>query len=130
MKTMVAFLILVLASALAASAGQEQVSAENLEQLRQRFEEIRKRLDLTPEQAEQVRPVLVEELQKLKALQDKYAAGNQNLRARLEALRDLRDIRSATNAKLQKILSKEQMDEMEEIREEWREQFRERGAAR
>src|SRR5215471_13993381 len=75
---------------------------------------------------EQVRPILIDELQQLRAVQQKYNAGDQNRRANLRMARELRDIQSSTDDKLGKILSKKQIDEMKKIREELRQERRER----
>jgi hypothetical protein len=125
-KTIAAVLTLLLASAMTASAGQAKESQVNAEQVRERLEQIKVRLELTPQQVEQIRPVLEEEVQKLKAVRDKYSGREPNVRTRLQIARELRDIQSAGDEKLQKILSKKQMEEMKKIREEFREELRER----
>ena len=101
-------------------------SQQPLEQVRQRLEQIKDRLQLTPEQIEQVRPILVDELQQFRAVQQKYADDDQNRRGRLKMARELRDVQSSADDKLKKILSKQQMDEMKKIREELRQERRER----
>jgi len=101
-------------------------SQQPLEQVRQRLEQIKDRLQLTPEQIEQVRPILIEELQQFRAVQQKYAEDDQNRRGRLKMARELRDVQSSADDKLKKILSKQQMDEMKKIREELRQERRER----
>jgi t-SNARE complex subunit (syntaxin) len=113
----------------AQTQGQTQ---PQMEQARERLQQIKDRLQLTPEQAEQVRPVFVEEIQQLKAVRDKYKSddGDQNRRAKLKIAREMRGIQKATDDKLQKILSAQQMDEMKKLREEWRQQMRDRTAQR
>ena len=95
------------------------------EQVQERLRKFKERLELTPEQVEQVRPVLMEEMEKLKAARDKHS-GDQNRRGRLKMARELRSIQDSTDEQLRKILSKKQMDELKKIREETRQQFRER----
>ena len=102
------------------TAGQDGNRQQNLEEIRQRLEEIKGRLNLTPEQIEQVRPVLVDEVQKLRALGEKYNEGSQNRRTRLRMARELREIQDSADEKLRKILSKKQMEELKKIREESR----------
>lgn len=100
-------------------------------QARQRLEEMQQRLQLTPEQVEQVRPILVEEMQQFKELRGRSSgSADQNRRARLKMGRELRDIQKSTDKKLEKVLSKPQMDELKKLREEWRQQLRERAAER
>jgi hypothetical protein len=109
---------------------QAQATQPQMEQARERLQQIKDRLQLTPEQAEQVRPVFVEEIQQLKAVRDKYKSddGDQNRRAKMKMGREMRGIQKATDDKLQKILSAQQMDQMKKIREEWRQQMRDRTA--
>ena len=109
----------------AALPGQEAPESPNREQAIERLQKIKDRLQLTPEQTEQVRPVLMEEVQKLKAVRDK-SSGDQSRRSRLKMARELRGIQDSTDNKLRAILSKKQMDEMKKIREESRQQFKER----
>jgi len=110
----------------AIQAAQEKARQPDPEQLRERLEQIKSRLKLTPEQVEQIRPVLRQELQKLKTVRDKYNGRDQNRRTRLQMARELRDIQGAADDQLRKILSKKQMEEMKKIRQEWRQQVRDR----
>jgi len=87
------------------------------------------RLQLTPEQEEQVRPIFIDELRQLKALRDKYVnddADQGRRRGRLKMARELKDIQKATDDKLKPILTSPQMDELKKIRQEWRERASER----
>jgi hypothetical protein len=111
---------------LSAASPQDVSRQQTLEQVRQRLEQIKERLQLTPEQIEQLRPILVDELQQLRSVQQKYNSSDQNRRTRLRMARELRDIRNSTDARLQKILSRKQMEELKKIREELREERRDR----
>ncbi|MGE0863330.1 MAG: hypothetical protein AB7P34_05440 [Vicinamibacterales bacterium] len=119
----------VLLAATPAWAGQAAQPSQSAERAAQQLQAIKDRLALTPEQVELVRPVLVDEVQKLQALRDKYQGDRQNRRARLKAARELRDIQDAADERLKKILTKPQMDEMKKIREERRQQLRQRPRA-
>ena len=125
-NTVVAILVLLLASVVTELSGQRGNNTQTLEQVRQRLDEVKERLELTPEQVEKIRPVLVDELQKLRSVRDDYNEGNQNRRARLKTARQLRRIQGDADDKLKKILSKNQMKDLKKIREEWRQQSRER----
>jgi hypothetical protein len=113
------------------NAGQQQ---QQMERAKQRLQEVKDRLQLTPEQTDQIRPILMEEFQKLKAMRDKYGDGDgngsQRPRTRMKMGRELKSIQSETDDKLRTILSKQQMEELKKIREEWREQMRERASQR
>lgn len=98
---------------------------ERMERAQQRLQEAKERLKLTPEQEEQMKPIVMEEIRQLKAVRDKYA-GDPNRRSRMKMAREMRGIQSDTEGKIGKILSKEQMAEWKKMREEWRAQARER----
>lgn len=98
---------------------------QKMERAQERLQQIKDRLKLTPEQSEQVRPIVTEEFQQLKAIRDKHS-GDSNRRGKLKMAREMRDVQSASDAKLSKVLSKTQMDELKKMREEWRQQMRER----
>lgn len=124
MKHGVFVLALLLTSAAPAWARQDSRAPQQTEQIQQRIEELKERLDLTPEQIEQMRPVLEEELEKLKAVRAKYSGDSQSRGAKLRIARELRAVRSSADDRLRRILSKQQMDEMKKIREERRARLR------
>jgi hypothetical protein len=99
------------------------------DQARQRLEQIKERLKLTPEQVEQVRPIIADEMQKLKALRDSSSGGGSR-RDRMKMARELKRIQGDADDQLKKVLSKEQMNELKKIREERRQQLRERAGNR
>jgi periplasmic protein CpxP/Spy len=107
-----------------AAASQEQTAPAVPEQARQRLDQIKERLKLTPEQIEQVRPILADEVQKLKALRETSSGGGR--RDRLKKGREFKRIQEETDDRLEKVLSKDQMRELKKLREEWRQQIRER----
>lgn len=97
------------------------------EQARQRLEQIKERLQLTPEQIEQVRPILIDEVQKLKALRDSNPGGGSR-RDRLKMAREFKRIQDDADDRLKKVLTKEQMNELKKMREERRQELRGRAA--
>jgi hypothetical protein len=124
-KAIVTTFVLLLALLAPLSAQDPQAAPSNQARFQERLEKMKERLALTPEQTEQVRPVIKEEMEQLKALREKHQ-GDQGRRGRLKMAREFRDIQSATDEKLRAILSKTQMDELKKIREETRQELRER----
>ncbi len=61
----------------------------------------------------------------MKAVRDQYD-GDESRRGRLKMARELRHIQGSTDEELKKMLSKQQMEEWKKIREEARQQLRER----
>jgi hypothetical protein len=116
-----AVLVAVGAPALAAQDSTQDRAA----QARERFEQMKDRLQLTPEQVEKVRPVLLDEARQLQALRDEYRDGG-GRGARRKLAREARSIQSRTDDQLKTILSKSQMDEVKKIREERRQELRKR----
>lgn len=123
--TVVLVLTLLLAPALL--HGRAQDAPKKPEALQDRVEQLKDRLQLTPEQVEQVRPVLAEEFRQLQAIREKYAAGEGKRRARIKMGREMRGVLDAADEKLRKILSKSQMDQLEAMRKEARDRFRDAG---
>jgi isopropylmalate/homocitrate/citramalate synthase len=115
-----------LAAAHEQDAAPPQGAQAQAGQALERLEQLKARLKMTPEQVERVRPVLIEEAQKLKALREKADDTGESRRARRKLARELRAIQDRTDDQLKKVLSKEQMNELKKIREERREQLRDR----
>jgi Spy/CpxP family protein refolding chaperone len=108
------------------AVGQEPGAAQVMpDQARQRLEQIKERLTLTPEQVEQVRPIVSDEMQKLKALREKGSGGGSR-RDRMKMAREFKRIQDETDDRLKKVLSKEQMNELKKLREERKQELRER----
>jgi len=103
----------------------QQPNERDLDRLFERIDQVRSRLELTPQQVEQIRPILRDEFFKLRDLQDKYDDKDQNARTRLRMARELKDIQNDADDRLKKILTKKQMTELKKIREENREELRE-----
>lgn len=119
-------LVLALLSIVAAPAWARQDSgaSQQKERIEQRIDDLKERLALTPEQIEQIRPVLEDELRKAQAVRQKYSGSTQSRRTRLKMARELKEIQSSADDRLRKILTKEQMNELKKIREERRAQLR------
>jgi hypothetical protein len=103
----------------------QQPNDRDLDRLFERIDQVRARLELTPQQVEQIRPILRDEFFKFRDVQDKYDGQDQNARTRLRMARELKDIQDETDDRLKKILTKKQMSELEKIREENRKELRE-----
>ena len=123
MKTLVGILTVLLGTTFSALAGQPERDPQQLEREQQRLQEVKDRLSLTPEQAEQVRPVLAGMLQIMKAVRDDYGVENQSRRSRRRMARELRALRLHADERLKLILSKAQMEELRTIRKEWRDEI-------
>lgn len=134
MRIVVGTVILALAVLAPAAAGQNAGTPGNRDdqqRLQQRLEDIKRRLNLTDAQMEQIRPVLASEAEKLRAVLEKRGDGGQSRRDRRNMAKEVRAIRSDADDALKRILTKPQMAELEKVREEWRDEFRKRsGGAR
>jgi Spy/CpxP family protein refolding chaperone len=92
-----------------------------------RVEQFQTRLNLTPEQVAQIRPILEEEAAKLREIRAKYE-GSTTRRDRARMLRELRDVQQSIEKRITPILTKEQQAEWKKIREERRAELRDRAA--
>jgi hypothetical protein len=90
-----------------------------------RIEELKERLELTPEQETRLAPIIEARNAKLRELRSS-AGGDTSRRARMAALKQARKIQADFSAQIAPILTKEQQAEWEEIREEARAAAKER----
>lgn len=128
MKHSVLVLALLMMAAGPVWARQDGGTSQHKEQIQQRLDDIKERLALTPEQIEQIRPVLEDELRKAQAVRQKYSGSTQSRRARMKMARELKDIRASADERLRTILTKQQMDELKKIGAERRTQLRQKGS--
>ena len=94
-------------------------------EMQQRIAQAKQRLQLTPQQETQLRAILQEEAQKLRAIRDKYA-NDTTLQGRGARSRELQTVQEDLHAKLQGVLSPAQLDEWDRMAAERRAQARER----
>ena len=109
--------------------------AERQEELRQRLEAARARLDLTDEQVEQVRPILQSGFEAMLEVFEEHGIDIQDRsgsarRLRFRQLRrlqrDLQAVRERTIEDLDGVLSDAQLEVYKQIQEENRQEMRER----
>jgi uncharacterized coiled-coil DUF342 family protein len=84
-----------------------------------RIEELKERLQLTPEQESRLAPIIEARNSKLRELRSSME-GDSSRRARMAALKEARKIQADFSEKIAPILTKEQQAEWEKIREEFR----------
>jgi Spy/CpxP family protein refolding chaperone len=112
--------------ALAVSATDEDRIAAFLE----RAEQTKERLALTPEQEAQITPIMEDARDKRLTILEKYGFGNGtkpslSLRKKVALAKEMRAVRDETNDRLARHLTREQMQEYEEIQEENRARMKE-----
>jgi hypothetical protein len=109
----------------AALAQAPRANAPSAEEVQQRLADAKARLNLTPDQEEQLRPLLEEEGAKLRDIQAKYG-GTTSRQERRAALGEVRAVQQDFRAKVAGILTPEQLAEWDEMRGEARERLRQR----
>jgi hypothetical protein len=112
----------------ASQAGFGQAAADDgarREAVELRIEELKERLELTPEQESRLAPIIEARNVKLRELRSS-TGGDTSRRARMAALKEARKIQADFSAQIAPILTKEQQDEWEEIRKEVRAAAKER----
>jgi hypothetical protein len=117
----VAVLVLIAASGGAAAAQQAALDPAALQAA---LEDARSRLRLTSEQEAQLKPLLQERNQALKAIRDKYA-GDDSRRARRAMFREAQPVVENYQARVRTILDDTQYAEWEKMRAEARERLKE-----
>lgn len=123
MKRLVGILAMTLVTTLPALAAQPERDPQELALVRQRLREVEDHLSLTPEQAEQVGPVIAGMLLSMKDVRDDYGFEGQGRRSRRRMARELRAIRSYADERLKLFLSRAQIEELKSIRKDWRDEF-------
>lgn len=99
-------------------AGQGATAAQgDKAEVMQKLEKMSAALQLTPQQKQQVRPILMEEAPKLKALKSNTSLGP------LQKAMQMRQIADATDAKLKPVLTPQQYQTWEQIRAQERQQM-------
>ncbi len=83
----------------------------------QKLEKMSQALQLTPQQKQQIRPILMEEAPKLRALKENTSLGP------LQKAMQMRQIADATDAKLKPILTPSQYQTWEQMRAQERQQM-------
>jgi hypothetical protein len=116
---------LLLVGILGADIAHAQGAAARSPEVQQRIAQAKQRLQLTPQQETQLRAILQEEAQKLRAIRDKYA-NDSTLQGRGARSRELQTVQEDLHAKLQGVLSPAQFDEWDRMAAERRAQARER----
>ena len=121
---------MVLPPAAGAQAPKRQLTEEQRAQIEQRLDEIRTRLELTPEQEAKLQPILRASFEKRMALLKDSGLtedGQRPDRRQMRALRDeMNRLRKDTEAQVDTVLDERQMAEFRQVQDEMREQVRER----
>lgn len=89
-----------------------------------RIQETIDRLELTPEQVEQVRPILQREMEKARAVLQNLDRTSSSRREKRKMARELKAIRNDVDDQLKGILTPGQMAELQRIREDRRQKLK------
>jgi Spy/CpxP family protein refolding chaperone len=88
-----------------------------------RLEEYQQRLNLTPSQIEQIRPILEDEAAKLREIRSKHQ-GDTSRRGRRSLLRELRAVQQDAQTRIDPLLTPQQRAEWTKLRAERRDELR------
>lgn len=125
---------MVMAPTAGAQAPKRQLTDEQRAQIEQRMDEIRTRLELTPDQEARLQPILRASFEKRMELLKESGLTENGQRPDRQQMRALRDemtrLRKDTEAQVDTVLDERQMAEFREIQDEMREQLRERAQER
>ncbi len=119
------FLLFTLMLAMSGGAAAAQVTAPDPAAVQAAIAEAKARLKLTPAQEAQLKPLVEERTEKLKAIRDKHA-GDKSRRAKRDMYREARPVLDDYQDKVRAILTDEQEAEWEKMRAEARERLKER----
>ena len=113
----VALVAIAVCSAFAQAQSSSTGAKGDMSEAVAKLEKVSAQLQLTPAQKEQIRPILVEEFPKMKALKSNTTMPP------LQKARQLREISDETDARLKPILNPQQYAKWEQIRAEERQQM-------
>jgi class 3 adenylate cyclase len=102
-----------------------QATPPDSAQVEARMQEAKARLNLTPDQEAQLKPVMQERAQKMKGIRDKYA-GDSSRKAKRAMFKEARPVQEDYERKVRAILTDSQEAEWKKMREEARQQMKER----
>ncbi len=122
-------LLALLAAGVLVAAARPAIAADALSpEAAQRLAEAKARLNLTPEQEAQLRPLVEERNQKLKAIRDRHA-GDTSRSAKRAMFQEAKPVQADYEAKVRAILTDEQEKEWEAMRKEAMQRMREQHRA-
>lgn len=104
----------------------QSTPADNRERAEARIEELKQRLQLTPEQVERMTPVLRREAEQMREVLRHFDRDSASLREKRKVARQLKSIRDEAAKQLEPILTPAQRKEFARIREERAKELRER----
>ena len=123
MKTRVLWLcsmlaVVTLLGAVPAHAQSERPQI-NKEEVQKRIDEARARLNLTDDQVAAIRPLALQEAQKLRAMRARYGE-NPSRRDKYSMFQEAKSVADSFNAGMRKILNDDQMTIWRQMQDEWR----------
>ncbi len=130
MRLAVAFALAMSLGATLAWAQERPTRAEMEQQATKRMQEMRERLQLTDEQEEQVQPILAESAKRTREMLERYMSQGRSPSTMSQMREEMQKLQKENRAKLEEILSAEQLLEYDTIQQEWREERRRRMGGR
>jgi hypothetical protein len=105
--------------------GQQASSEDRAAQAAERMKQLQARLKLTPEQIEKLKPIVQQEIQELRAVRDKHASDTSR-RGRLSMAREMKGVQDKYDDSIGAVLTPEQIKEWKKIKEERKEQMKQK----
>ena len=112
-------------TALSVYAQQPASSEDRAAQAREKIAELQSRLKLTPEQIKTLKPIIQQEVQELRTVRDKHASDTSR-RGKLNMAREMKGVQDKYDDSITAILTPEQVQEWKKIKEERKQQMKEK----
>jgi Spy/CpxP family protein refolding chaperone len=116
-------------AAMTAFAQQPAASEDRAAQARERLAQIQSRLKLTPEQTEKLKPIVQKEVEELRAVRDKHASDTSR-RGKMNMLREMKGVQEKYQDQIAAVLTPEQMNEWKKIKEERKQEMKQKWGSR
>jgi Spy/CpxP family protein refolding chaperone len=110
-------------------AQQPAVSEERAAQSRERTAQLQARLKLTPDQIEKLKPVIQKEGEELRAVREQHASDSSR-RGKAKMARAMMDVQSKYEDQIAAVLTPEQKQEWQKIKDERKQRMKQKKAAK
>ena len=124
MKRSVAAAVLVFLIAGGSTLQAQQTGSQDLvEKRREQIEQLKSRLNLTPEQTDNLDPIVRQELDEMRAVRDRLGSDTSR-HGRMTMLNELKEVQRKYQPQVNAILTPEQIDEWKKIKRERKQQLK------
>ena len=106
---------------------QQSGTTDRAAQAQERLDQLKTRLKLTPEQTEELKPIVKQEVEEMRAVRERLGSDTSG-RGRATMLREMKGVQEKYTPQINAILTPEQQQEWKKIKDERKQQLKEQYA--